>query len=229
MIFRFNNRWKIGGFLLDRRYVSLCDFGVGSGDLSSMVIAMHSCTICVATAGLVVRASSPKSASQLVMCCRGNRARGAEHVILTRSNAAGGLQDLTSCPGARRSSSSVRASARLRDASVSSGVSPLESDFDQMRRADAGDHGSTASDSHCRSGAGSLSNEVIGSAARRFRRRLVCPRLRVMRPFPDQPQGQTQVPAGFRPCLRLEAICAIDRTAAVLATKFRAAGSELRS
>ncbi len=85
-----------------------------------------------------------------------------------------------------RSRASVEASAWLSDRSVSSVVIPLANDFDQMRRAEAGDHGSAACDNHCLSGVGKPSNAAIGSPARRLRRKLHCPRLPLMRLRPDQ-------------------------------------------
>lgn len=85
-----------------------------------------------------------------------------------------------------RSRASVRASAWLSDKRASSGDIPLARDFDQMRRTDAGDHGSAASDNHCLSGGGRPSNAAMGSPARRLRRRLLSPRLRLMLVNPGQ-------------------------------------------
>ena len=67
------------------------------------------------------------------------------------------MMDAVDC----RSRAKVRASALLSDKSVSSGVSPLAKDFDQIRRAEAGDQGKAASDSHCLKGAGRLSLSLI--------------------------------------------------------------------
>ena len=119
-----------------------------------------------------------------------------------------------------RSRAKVRASAWLSDKSVSSGVSPLAKDLDQMRRADAGDQGRAASDSHCLRGAGKLSNAAIGLSDRRRRRKLLCPKFRLISPRQDHLLGQEPRRAGFHPCLRLEAIGVTDLTAAWPAKAF---------
>ena len=72
-----------------------------------------------------------------------------------------------------RSRAKVRASAWLSDKSISSGDSPLAKDFDQIRRADAGDQGMAASESHCLNGAGRPSNVTIGLSERRLRLKLL--------------------------------------------------------
>ena len=119
-----------------------------------------------------------------------------------------------------RSRAKVRASAWLSDKSVSSGVSPLAKDLDQMRRADAGDQGRAASDSHCLRGAGKLSNAAIGLSDRRRRRKLLCPKFRLISPRQDHLLGQAPRRAGFHPCLRLEAIGVTDLTSAWPAKAF---------
>ena len=134
------------------------------------------------------------------------------------------MMDAVDC----RSRAKVRASAWLSDKSVSSGVSPLAKDFDQMRRAEAGDQGKAASDSHCRKGAGRLSNAAIGSSARRRRRKLLCPKFRLICLRPDHLLGQAPRPDGFHPCLRLGAIGAIFQRGAVAAKECPEAGLENR-
>jgi len=62
----------------------------------------------------------------------------------------------------------VLASALLSEASISSIVSPLARDLDQMRLADAGDQGSAACDSQFLKGAGKASYAAIGSFDRRL-------------------------------------------------------------
>ena len=127
------------------------------------------------------------------------------------------MMDAVDC----RSRAKVRASAWLSDKSVSSGVSPLAKDFDQIRRADAGDQGRVAFDSHCLKGAGSLSNAAIGSSDRRLRRKLLCPKFRLMCFRPDHGPGRAPEQAGFHPCLRLGASDAIAQSLALRARAFR--------
>ena len=126
------------------------------------------------------------------------------------------MMDAVDC----RSRAKVCASAWLSDKSVSSGVSPLAKDFDQIRRAEAGDQGKAASDSHCLKGAGRLSNAAIGSSAWRRRRKLLCPKFRLICLRPDHLLDQAPRPAGFHPCLRLGASDALGQSVALRAKAF---------
>ena len=132
------------------------------------------------------------------------------------------MMDAVDC----RSRAKVCASAWLSDKSVSSGVSPLAKDFDQIRRAEAGDQGKAASDSHCLKGAGRLSNAAIGLSARRRRRKLLWPKFRLISLPSDHLRDRAPKRAGFHPCLRLEAIGATFQREAVVAKECPEAGSE---
>lgn len=126
------------------------------------------------------------------------------------------MMDAVDC----RSRAKVCASAWLSDKSVSSGVSPLAKDFDQIRRAEAGDQGKAASDSHCLKGAGRLSNAAIGLSARRRRRKLLWPKFRLISLPSDHLRDRAPKRAGFHPCLRLGASDALGQSVALRAKAF---------